>query len=100
MLHNVSAHAFAPTRNGLQFSLYHSINVGDKNIALSNHVKILGVVLDKTRTLNNHIGKICRSSFFHIRSLRHIRKSLDLDTAKTIGSSIVGARLDYANSLL
>ena len=32
--------------------------------------------------------------------MKHIRSFLTLDTAKTIGCSIVGSRLDYANSLL
>jgi hypothetical protein len=34
------------------------------------------------------------------RVLRHIRRSLTDDMAKAVGCAIVGARLDYANSVL
>jgi len=35
-----------------------------------------------------------------MRALRHIRPLLTTDAAKTIASAIIGARLDYCNSLL
>jgi len=35
-----------------------------------------------------------------MRALRHIRPRLTLDAAKSVAVSIVGARLDYCNSLL
>jgi len=35
-----------------------------------------------------------------MRALRHIRLLLTTDAAKTIASAIIGARLDYCNSLL
>ena len=38
--------------------------------------------------------------FFHLRALRHIRHTLTDDAAKTIASSLVGSRLDYANAIL
>ena len=65
-----------------------------------NSVKSLGVTLGSELTLKKHVGNICKSSHFHIRALRHIRQSLDLETAKTVGCAIVGSRLDYCNSIL
>ena len=41
-----------------------------------------------------------KAAHFHMRALRHIRKCIDNDTAKTIASSVIGARLDYCNSVL
>ena len=38
--------------------------------------------------------------FFHLRALRHICHILTDDAAKTIASSLVGSRLDYANDVL
>ena len=39
--------------------------------------------------------------FLHLwRALRHIRQLLTVAAAKLIATSIVGARLDYCNSLL
>ena len=40
------------------------------------------------------------ASCFHIRALRHVRKSLPDDVAKTVACSIVGSRIDYCNALL
>lgn len=77
-----------------------SINVAGSSICLSDHVKILGVILDNKLTFNSHVDSLCRSSFFHLRSLRYIRPSLNLDIAKAFGSAIIGSRLDYANSIL
>ena len=38
--------------------------------------------------------------FFHIRAFRHIHPALTHDMAKSVAVSLVGSRLDYANSLL
>ena len=35
-----------------------------------------------------------------MRALRHIRPRLTLDAAKSVAVNIVGARLDYCNSVL
>ena len=36
----------------------------------------------------------------HIRALRRIRKHVEIDTVKPIASAMVGARIDYYNSIL
>ena len=51
-------------------------------------------------TFNSHISSVSKSCYYHIRSLRHIRKSLTDDMAKSIAVALVSSRLDYANSLL
>jgi len=60
----------------------------------------LGVTLDSALTFNKHISNFTRCCHYHMRTLRHIRPLLTLDTAKTIAASIVGSTLDYCNSLL
>ena len=50
--------------------------------------------------MNNHISNVCRSSYFHIRALRHIRQALTDDMAKTVAASLIHTRIDYANSLI
>src|SRR5258706_7222620 len=42
---------------------------------------------------------VCKSSYFHLRALRHIRKWISDDTAKTIACATVAGRLDYCNSV-
>jgi len=49
---------------------------------------------------DQHVSSIVSSCNFHIRALRHIRPRLTLDAAKSVAVSIIGARLDYCNSLL
>ena len=46
-----------------------------------------------------HLSHLCKSSLYHLRSLRHIRPCLTLDMAKSVGVAIVQSRLDYCNSL-
>jgi len=37
---------------------------------------------------------------FHLRSLRNLRPSLTFESAKSMATAIIGARIDYCNSLL
>ena len=50
--------------------------------------------------MNNHISVVCRSLYFHIRALRHIRQALTDDIAKTVVASLIHTRIDYATSLI
>jgi hypothetical protein len=60
----------------------------------------LGVTLDSNLSLNSHTSAICKSAFYHIRALRHIRNALTDEMAKSVAVTLVQSRLDYANSLL
>ena len=77
-----------------------TINVAGTPVALSDSIKILGVVLDKNLTFDSHISHVSKSFFYHIRALRHIWPALTDDVAKMVACSLVGSRLDYANSVL
>jgi len=44
--------------------------------------------------------QVSRSAFYHIRAMRHIRSTLTEDMAKTVACALVGAQLDYANTVL
>ena len=50
--------------------------------------------------MNEQVISICKAANYHVRSIRHVRKYITEDTAKTVASAVVGARLDYCNSLL
>jgi len=56
--------------------------------------------LDSNLTMDNHTKSVSKCCFYHIRSLRHIRSSLDDDMAVSVPSAIVSSRLDYVNSIL
>lgn len=75
------------------------VNVSGAVIKPSTSVKSLGVTLDRHMTFDEHITNVCRSCYFHMKALRHIRPSLPEDIARTVGCSIICSRLDYCNSL-
>ena len=77
-----------------------NVALGDAQIPVADCVKSLGVLIDSTLSFNQHVNNICKASHFHIRALRHIRQCLNVETARTVASSMVGARLDHCNSLL
>ena len=63
-------------------------------------VKNLGVIFDSDNSFDNHIAKICRACYYHLRDLRQIRKFLSDETAILLANAMVSSHLDYCNSLL
>ena len=59
----------------------------------------LGVFFDSGLNFCQHISQVSSSCFYHIRDLKHIRKSLPLALAKQIAVALVTSKLDYCNSL-
>ena len=82
---------FATTQRAQLLPNQLSINISGVSIPLSNHVKILGAVLDPRLTLSEHIKTVSKSCFYHIRALRHIRGSLDHLTIRIIASCLLQA---------
>ena len=60
----------------------------------------LGVTLDRELTMSTHVGKTCRSGFYHLRQLRLIRRYLTDETAATLVHAFVLTRIDYCNAVL
>ena len=77
-----------------------TVNVDGTPVQVSNQVRILGVTLDSRLSFDAHISALSKSSFYHIRALGHTRPNLKMDCSKNIACSLVGCRLDYANSTL
>jgi len=76
-----------------------SVKIADSAIQFSDTIKILGVTLDSNLTLGPHIKAISKSCFYHIRSFRQTRSSMDRFMAIAVASALVSARLGYANSI-
>ena len=88
--------------NGFELSLPHplsTIHISDTVVELSDQITSLGVVMDSNPTFNAHITALCKACHFHLRSLRHIWRSLTDDMAILIAVALVQSRLDYCNSL-
>ena len=82
-------------------SEFGSVNIADAQVCISDTVKSLGVILDTNLTFRPHVDAVCKSCFFHIRALRHVKNCLPpADLLKIVSTSIVSSRLDYCNSLL
>ena len=76
------------------------LNDINTTIPLSDKVKILGVTLDSNLTMGLHTKALSKSCFYHIRSFRQIRSSLDDAMAASVASALVSSRLDQINSVL
>ena len=77
-----------------------TVNVAGADIPISSKLKSLGVIFDSQLTFSQHIASTCKSSYFHIRAMRHVQSCLPPQLLQTVACSIVTAKLDYCNSLL
>jgi exonuclease III len=76
------------------------IQVNGVTLTASQSAKDLGVWLDPSLTYDKHIGMICKSCYFYIRKLSHIRRYLSQKSSAAIAAALVASRLDYCNNLL
>ena len=53
----------------------------------SDTIKSLGITLDGQLSFDKHVDGICRTAHFHIRALKHIRRTLSVDCAKSVSSA-------------
>ena len=56
------------------------------------------VTLDKHLTFDKHANVLSKACFYYILAFRHIRPAISENMAKLVACSLVGSRLDYANS--
>jgi hypothetical protein len=77
-----------------------ALSVGSAKVSSSTYVKDLGVLIDQTLTMHNHISNVCSAANYAIKQLSSVRKFLNFPAAVQLVSSLVLSRLDYCNSLL
>ena len=65
----------------------------------SNHVRVLEVTISSDSSLDQHVLKVCATSFYRLRQLRRIRKSLNNESAATLVHAFVTSRVDYCNAV-
>ena len=76
------------------------VAVAGVQIPVADEMKVLGVVLDRRLTFENHVTIVARSCHCHVQAIRHIRHVLLTELASTLERSLILTRLDYCNALL
>ncbi len=75
-------------------------NISNTNIVFTQSVRNLGVTLDSTLPLHQHVMNICKAAYLQLSRIISILMYLSVDATKTLVCSLVLSRLDYCNSLL
>ena len=88
---------FVGTRQQVKSVSGESVTVAGNSLQPVSRIKLLGVTVDSSLNFNDHVADVCRTTFCHVKALRHIRKNIDFSTANTIACSFVASRLDYCN---
>ena len=76
-----------------------SISFQGTILSPTDSTRNLGVIFDKDLSCKNHISAICKTSYYHIRQIRQVRSSLDINFTIILANSLVSSKLDYCNSL-
>ena len=77
-----------------------TLRIGDHAILSQSEVRNLGAIFDSTLSMDKFVLNKCKNAMFYLRAIYRIRKSLDVDSTKTIVNAMVTSRIDFANSLL
>ena len=76
------------------------ITIGGSTMSSPSQVRNLGVILDSTLSMTNHISTICRTAYMHLHNISRIRRYLTPEATKSIVHVFIMSRLDYGNALL
>ena len=75
-----------------------SIELEDSSIDFQQCVKYLGVKLDSTLTMKDHISSVCRACFLELRRIASIRQYLSREAVTKLVSASILSRIDYCNA--
>ena len=74
--------------------------IAGSSIIASKHVRNLGVIFDGDLSMTVHVNKLLSACFYHIRQLRLVCRSLDIDATHALVRALIHSRLDYCNGVL
>ena len=77
-----------------------TLSVKDHTVKSKAMIRNLGISYDCNLSMANHVAKIVKSSFYHLKNISRIRKYITIDTAKTLVHTFISSKLDYCNALL
>jgi hypothetical protein len=75
------------------------IDILGNDLYPAEKVKNLGVTLDSSLSLSDHVSNISKQCYVNLRDFCRIRRYLSKDVAITVANSLISSLLDYCNSL-
>ena len=76
------------------------LRFGTDIIKPSPHARNIGAIFDTTMSMLPHVNNVCKSAFYHLRTISCIRKYLSTQTTEILIHAIITSKLDHCNSLL
>ena len=90
---------FAPQRSSPDmFDI--SITINGVSVASSQSVRNLGVVFDRSLSMDCQVKSVVRSCFMHLRKIGRLRRCLTENALKSLVHGLITSRLDYCNAML
>ena len=77
-----------------------TLKVGDSEVPFQSAVRDLGVTLDETLSMHEHISNTCKNAYYQLRKIRSISAFLPQSAVIQLVVSLILSRVDYCNSLL
>ena len=77
-----------------------SVTLAGVNIQISTEATCLGVLIDSALTFAPHVRRLSSVSFYHLRQMKVVRRSLTVEAAKVLVHAFVSSRIDYCNSVI
>ena len=74
-------------------------NIGGNSVPFKTAVTYLGVHLDQTLSMRQHIDSVCRASFLELQRAATIRPYLSQSATARLVAAMIISRLDYCNSV-
>ena len=76
------------------------MNINGTCVKFCPSLRNLGITLDSTLSLHQHVLNICRSTLLELQRINSIRNFLTTDALKPLVCSLVLSPIAYCNSLL
>ena len=76
------------------------LQLEDDQVNVVDTARTLGVVMDKTLSMEQQVSNIRKSGFYYLRWTKSIRKFLTPKATETIVRALVINKIDYCNSIL
>ena len=77
-----------------------SLQLGADTVTAQDDASLLGVTISLDLSLQRHVSNVSATSFYWLRQLRRVRRSLDSESAATLVHAFVTSRVDQCNGIL